>query len=474
MTSEKGTFGTQPSGARAAQGAALLSRMERVPLTRFHLRIALILGLGTFFDSFDTLAIAVAMTAILGTFGAGVETAGFLIAAGYLGQIVGAIGFGFVSERFGRKAAFIASSLLFGLLSLVAAFAWSMASLLVLRLIQGLGLGAEVPVATAMFNEFVRARARGKIVLIYESLFIWGILVASLTGGLLLAVFPPQDAWRYLFAIGAVPALTAIWAFFRLPESPRHLVHQGDLATASAIVERMEASCRIGTREWADEDPAVPVAAVAGPPTQFGELFAQNYLRRTAMLWCTWFTTFFVLLGLTTFLPTLLVRAGVTPSNASLLSAAVTVGDIVVVYLAAATLDHLGRRFWFTAGYVLALIGAASGVIAIGLAGMSGWVVLFVAGTILLIGVNINAPLILMYTAELYPTRMRAWATMVGSTVRGLSAVIAPIALGQLVARAGGIGWMFALFAAVLAVGLVVFARYGIETKQRTLEELAR
>jgi putative MFS transporter len=92
----------------------------------------------------------------------------------------------------------------------------------------------------------------------------------------------------------------------------------------------------------------------------------------------------------------------------------------------------------------------------------------------LLIGVNINAPLILMYTAELYPTRMRAWATMVGSTLRGLAAVIAPIALGQLLAHAGGIGWMFALFAAVLAVGLAVFARYGIETKQRTLEELAR
>jgi putative MFS transporter len=474
MTSGKGTFGTRRSGARAAESAALLGRMERLPLTRIHLRIALILGLGTFFDSFDTLAIAVAMTAILGTFGAGVETAGFLIAAGYLGQIVGAIGFGYVSERFGRKAAFIASSLLFGLLSLVAAFAWSVESLLVLRLIQGIGLGAEVPVAAAMFNEFVRARARGKIVLVYESLFIWGTLAASLTGGLLLAVFPPQDAWRYLFAIGAVPALTAIWAFFRLPESPRHLVHQGDLDTARAIVEQMEASRRIGRREWADEDPAVPVAAGAEPPTRFGELFAQNYLRRTAMLWCTWFTTFFVLLGLTTFLPTLLVRAGVTPADASLLSAAVTVGDMVVVYLAAATLDRLGRRFWFTAGYLLALIGAASGVIAIGLAGMSGWVVLFVAGAILLIGVNINAPLILMYTAELYPTRMRAWATMVGSTLRGLAAVIAPIALGQLLAHAGGIGWMFALFAAVLAVGLAVFARYGIETKQRTLEELAR
>jgi putative MFS transporter len=90
-----------------------------------------------------------------------------------------------------------------------------------------------------------------------------------------------------------------------------------------------------------------------------------------------------------------------------------------------------------------------------------------------LVGVNINAPLLYMYTAELYPTRMRAWATMVGSTLRGLSAVIAPIVLGQLIGGAGGIGWTFTLFAAVLAVGLAVFAANGIETKQRTLEELA-
>jgi putative MFS transporter len=474
MTIDKPPSSAAPTDDRAAEGAALLGRMERVPLTRFHLRIASILGVGTFFDSFDTLAIAVTMAAILGTFGVGVETAGFLIAAGYVGQIVGAIGFGFVSERFGRKAAFVASSALFGVLSLVAAFAWSVESLLVFRLVQGIGLGAEVPVAAAMFNEFVRARARGRIVLIYESLFIWGILAASLAGGLLLAAFPPHDAWRYLFAIGAVPALTAIWAYFRLPESPRHLVHKGDLETARATVEEMEASRRIGTPAPTGDDVVVPVAAIAEPRTRFGELFAPNYRRRTAMLWCTWFTTYFALWGLTTFLPTLLVRGGVAQSHASLLSAAVTVGDMIVVYLAAATLDRLGRRFWFTAGYLLALVGAAFGVIAIGLAGASGWVVLFIASATLLVGVNINAPLIYIYTAELYPTRMRAWATMVGSTLRSGSAVIAPIVLGLLVGRAGGIALMFALFAAVLAIGLAVFLRHGIETKQRTLEELAQ
>ncbi|MCU1615059.1 MAG: hypothetical protein JWO98_2599 [Frankiales bacterium] len=265
MTTGTGALGGQPSGARTAEGAALLGRLERLPLTRFHLRIASILGLATFFDAFDTVVISVALTAILGSFGASVETAGLLIAAGSLGQIVGATGLGYASERFGRRIAFIASSLLFGLLSLGAAFAWSIPSLLVLRLIQGLGLGAEVPVAAAMFNEFARARSRGRIALAYGSLFVWGGLAASLTAGVLLAVFPPQDAWRYLFAIGTVPALAALWACLRLPESPRHLVRHGDLATARAVVEQMEASRWVsGREETADDGAAVPVAPLVG------------------------------------------------------------------------------------------------------------------------------------------------------------------------------------------------------------------
>ncbi len=462
-----------------AEAAALLHRVEQVPFSRFHLRVAGILGVGTFFDSFDGLVLAVALTAILQSLGAPLSVAGVLIAASYVGQMIGAIGFGFVSERFGRKIAFIAASAIFGLLSLVAAFAWSIESLMLIRLLQGIGLGAEVPVAAAMFNEFVRAKARGRIVMIYESLFVWGILAASLVGGLLLAVFPPQNAWRYLFVIGAIPLLTSIWAYFRLPESPRHLLHKGDIDGARAVVESMEAQVRPGTPlDPAPEAPSAGASAagasVAEPRTRFGELFGAEYRGRTAMLWCTWFTTYFALWGLTTFLPTLLVRAGLSQSTAALLSGAITVGDLIAVYIAAATLDRLGRRFWFITGFALAIVGALLGVLGIGVLGISGWVVFFIAGATLLVGVNINAPLIYMYTAELYPTRMRAFATMVGSSLRSLAAVIAPIILGVLTTVPGGNVWMFALFGAVLAVGLAVFAKFGIETKQRALEELAR
>jgi putative MFS transporter len=322
-----------PTADRAAPhaGAALLDRVERIPVTRFHLRIASILGVGTFFDSFDALVLSVALTAILSSLGAPLSVAGLLIAAGYVGQIVGAVLFGVVSERAGRKVAFVAASALFGALSVVSALAWNAESLMVFRLLQGIGLGAEVPVAAAMFNEFVRARARGRIVLVYESLFVWGILGATLVGAVFLSVFPPEDAWRYLFLLGGVPVLTAVWAWFRLPESPRHLVHRGDLEQAEAVVAEMEASARRGGHVLEEPSPRT-VAPVAEPPTRFGELFSPAYRTRTLTLWCVWFTTFLPLGGFTSWMPALLTRVGgLPPATASLLTGAIVVGNLVVL-----------------------------------------------------------------------------------------------------------------------------------------------
>ncbi|WP_162831587.1 MFS transporter [Amycolatopsis thermalba] len=459
----------EPTAARATAAAALLARVERIPLTRYHLRVASILGVGTFFDSFDALILSVALTAVLTTLGAPLSVAGTLIAVGYVGQIAGAILFGVISERYGRKAAFVAASALFGLLALASAIAWNVESLMAFRLIQGIGLGAEVPVAATIFNEFVRARARGRIVLVYESLFVWGILGATLVGALFLSVFPPEDAWRWLFVISGVPVLTAVWAHFRLPESPRHLIHRGDLEAATEIVEAMEASARRGGRIL--EEPHKPADLRPEPPTRFGELFSRDYRGRTLALWCIWFTTFLPLGGFTSWMPTLLVRVGhLTPAVASLLTGGIVVGNLVALYVSASSLDKLGRRFWFAAGYGLALAGSIGG----GLLGATGWVALFVCGALVLFGVNINAPLAYLYTAELYPTRMRAWATMVGSTMRNLASVIAPITIGLLLGAAAGVVWSFALTAAVLLIGLLVMLRFGIETKQRPLEELAK
>ncbi|HEY2096695.1 MAG TPA: MFS transporter, partial [Pseudonocardia sp.] len=132
-----------------------MARLERLPFGRVHLRVAGLLGVGTFFDAFDSLVIATVLTVVISTFHVGFGSAGLLISAAYVGQFVGALTLGVVAERRGRRMAFILSLATFGVLSLVAALAWNFESLLVLRLLQGIGLGAEVPIAGALFNEFV-------------------------------------------------------------------------------------------------------------------------------------------------------------------------------------------------------------------------------------------------------------------------------------------------------------------------------
>lgn len=150
---------TAHDGMNAADNT--VARLERLPFGRTHLRVGALLGVGTFFDAFDSLIIAVVLTVVLTTFDVDFTNAGILISAAYVGQFIGAIVLGVVAERYGRRLGFVISLGTFGLLSLAVATAWNFESLLVLRLLPGIGLGAEVPIAGALFNEFVRGRSRG-------------------------------------------------------------------------------------------------------------------------------------------------------------------------------------------------------------------------------------------------------------------------------------------------------------------------
>jgi putative MFS transporter len=453
----------------------LLGRLEQLPFTRVHLRVASLLGAGTLMDAVDGQIVAVALTTILSSLGAPMSAAGPLIAAGFAGQMLGAIGFGMLSERLGRKTVYVVSSALFGSLSLAAAFAWNVESLAVIRFVQGIGLGAAVPVAAAMFNEFVSGRSRGRVVIIYESLFNWGILLTSVLGFLFLTVFPADVAWRYLLMIGALPVATAVCAAFRLPESPRYLLEHGQLDAAAAVVREMEVSAgRVSPTETSPIAGQIVEGAGARRPTRLGELFSPEYRGRTAHIACIWLANYFALWGFTSFMPALLVGAGFSRPLAALLSGAFNVIGLVMLYIVAATLDRWGRRFWFLAGHTLSVCGAVLGATAFIVLGSTNLPVLLLAGGAVMVGANINGNVAFVYTAELFPTRMRAWATMAGNSLRCLSAVVAPIVFGFLIAHGSvGIGMAFALSGLLMLTVLLVIARFGIETRQRSLEELA-
>jgi putative MFS transporter len=464
-----------PAGGTASppgEAGALIARLERLPFTRMHLGVAGMLGAGTLLDAFDSLIIASAAVVIATTMHLGLASVGVLISAAYLGQFVGALAFGGLSEMVGRRPAFIGALLIFGGLSLVTAAAWNYQSLLVLRFLQGIGLGAEVPIAGALFNELVRGRTRGRVVLLYESVYPWGILLAPLVAAGLYALVGQALGWRLLFVLGGLALVPAVVAWFALPESPRWLVEHGHPESAERVVRRLEASAR----RRQELPPVGPVALPSPRPTRFGELLAPPYRRRTLVSWTQWFTAYFVTYGLTTWLPTLYVRIGGLPVTSSLLLTSLSslVGNLPIAYLFALTADRVGRKPFFVGGFALAVLGAAFGLAVVVAGGHPHWPVLFASGLAMQVGVGCSSLGVYLYTPELFPTRMRAWATATGSSWNRIGAFIAPSVIGVLLGSGLGIGGVFAMFGVVAAAGGVVLARWGLETRRRTLEELSR
>jgi putative MFS transporter len=205
----------------------VVARLERLPTSRFHVHLAAMLGVGTFFDAFDALTIASALPVIFVTLHIGFVNSGILLSSGFASAIVGAAGFGLLSEVLGRKFAYVSALFLFGGATIATGFAQSWQQLLALRIVQELGIGGELPVAAAMMNEFIRGRTRGRVGGIYQSLFAWGTLLSPVVSLFILSIFGPALGWRVIFWVGGVTVPLAIYAIFRLPESPRWLAEKG-------------------------------------------------------------------------------------------------------------------------------------------------------------------------------------------------------------------------------------------------------
>lgn len=453
-----------PGGATAD----IEARLDRIPVTSRHRRIARVLAAGTFFDAFDSLALGVALTVIARSLGQGFLGTGVLISAGYLGQAIGALTLGAVTDRLGRRRTFLVAISVFSVLSIACALAWSLEALTVARLLQGVGLGAEVPIAATLVSEYAPARGRGRAVMLYQAIFAWGAFAAPLVGLVVFAVVPPTIGWRVLFILGLLPVLLVLLGRRALPESVRWLTSKGRVEEAEVIVDGLERAARDEGRTLHEP---TPVVADVARPTRLAEIFAPAYRRRTLLNGILWFTVYFVSYGYSVWLPSLYTTIGGLPvSQALWLTLAVGAAQLVVVYVFALTTDRLGRRPLFLAGFGVAILGAVLGVVLVAM-GHTGWSTLFLAGLLLAAGSYAPAAGLYVYIPELYPTRVRAWGTAAGSSMNRIASVIAPTIVGALLAGGFGLGAVFLMFGVVLLIGVAAMAAWGMETRGRSLEE---
>lgn len=224
--------------ADVQSNATLVARLERLPVTPRLMLIRVVVGIATFFDAYTVLAIAFAMPQLVSEWQLTPTEVGLIISAGYIGQIFGAVIFGSLAERFGRLKTLFFTILLFVSMDVMCLFAWSGASMMLFRFLQGVGTGGEVPVASAYINEFVGAEKRGRFFLLYEVIFPIGLMFAGMAGYFLVPVY----GWKAMFIVGLIPSVLTIPLRWLMPESPRWLATQGRTAEADAVVSMLERS----------------------------------------------------------------------------------------------------------------------------------------------------------------------------------------------------------------------------------------
>lgn len=457
---------TPVSTTMSSSAEMISARLERLPMSRWHIKARVAVGAVTFFDGFDQLMIAYSLPVLIPKWNLTPASVAWVIAIGGIGMLVGALGGGWLADRMGRLNVIIVSLALYAVMSLGMAFTDSLMLFLVFRFVQGIGLGAEVPVAATYIGEITKAHKRGRFVLLYEVIFPIGLVASAIVS----AWVVPRFGYQILFALGAIPILL-LPALFRLPESPRWLAARGRLDDADAAMRRIEAEIAGRRGELPEPRPITTTVAVDTSRGRFIEAFQGVYLRRTLMLAAIWGSAYFVNYGIASWLPTLYRTVfEVSVDTALHYSIFTTVAGLVGCLAVAFLIDNLGRRICITSSMVLcaALLFLLAGTGT----GSAVTVLLWSAGAALFVfAVNMA---LYVYTAELYPTRMRAIGCAIGGAAGRLGIIVGPLVLGGILDAGGTLTLVFGLFGLVALVGAIVVGLFATETREKTLEEISQ
>ena len=449
------------SGADAFHIAA---RLERLPLSPWHNTLRLVVGSANFSDAFDALTVAYVLPALIPLWHLHPADIGLLISTGYAGQVIGGIASGWLAERYGRVPLMVGNIVLFSLMSFACIFAGSYGSLLALRFLQGVGLGGEVPIANTYISEFAKSAKRGRFVLIQQLMFPIGLTAVALVGTFVV----PLLGWQWMFFFGAIPVLLALPMIRLLPESPRWLASRGRAEDADCMLSRIEA---LVSRGGAIPLPPIPahVPPAVSSVSRFGDLFRGLYLRRTLSLWVLWFCAYLLTYSITGWLPSIMRTVYHLPVRQSnLYGFIVNLVGLLVLLLAAFTIDRIGRKRAFSVGFLL----AALPLFVAAFTPNVGALMLVTLATLAFACMSMIPGALGMYTAENYPNHLRAIGSGASSISQRLSSVAGPYLVGLILPHYG-VGGVFGMFAVFAMLGGLTCALFSEETAGKTLEELS-
>jgi MFS transporter, AAHS family, 4-hydroxybenzoate transporter len=392
--------------------------IDRQPVSGFQIRVLLTCAAVLFLDGFDTQAMGYVAPALAKEWGLSKAALGPVFSAGLFGLMIGALVFGPLADRVGRKTIIILSTLTFGIGALATAMVQDVTTLLVIRFLTGLGLGGAMPNAIAMTSEFNPQRRRATMVMI----MFCGFSVGAAVGGMLAAGLIPKFGWRSVFIVGGVaPLIMVPILLLRLPESVRFLALHGN---APARVAELLARISPRTAFAADARFVINETPLAGLPVT--HLFREGRAATTLLLWIVFFMSLLDLYFLSNWLPTVLNDLGASVSEAVVIGSMLQVGGVAGTFALGSLID----RFSFRA-LALVYFGAVFAVGAIGQLSHSALLVtiaIFAAG-FCIVGGQIAANAL---AAAFYPTSVKAtgvgWALGIGR----IGSIVGPVVGGVL------------------------------------------
>lgn len=427
-------------------GATLSDRLDRLPFTRRHLRVLTGSGLGWALDAMDVGLISFIIAALAAQWSLQPYETAWIASIGFVGMAIGASVGGLLADRFGRRQVFAVTLLVYGLATGASALVSGLAALLVLRFLVGLGLGAELPVASTYVSEFAPARMRGRLIVILEAFWAIGWTVAALIGYF---VIPASEAgWRWAFALGAVPAAYALVVRWGLPESARWLERRGRGGDAETVVRSFEESAGLAGPPSAAATAPVAPAAASSVGSRLATLWAREFRVRTACLWLVWFCVNFSYYGAFIWIPSILVAQGYDLVRSFGFTLIITLAQLPGYAVAAWLIEIWGRRLTLS----VFLVGSAVSAVVFGTVGTEAGVI---ASGMALSFFNLGAwGALYAVTPEMYPTSLRATGSGWAAGAGRIASIIAPLMVPVLLA-VGGAPTLFAVFAAFFVVAAI-------------------
>ena len=419
-------------------------RLDRLPFAPAHRRLIIGSGIGWALDAMDVGLISFVMAALAKQWTLSDHQLSWIGSIGFVGMAIGASLGGLLADKLGRRQVFALTLLVYGLATGATALVTSVAALIILRFVVGVGLGAELPVASTLVSEFAPRRIRGRMVVALEAFWAVGWVLAALLGYFVIPRW--HDGWRYALAVGIVPTLYAVVVRRSLPESVRYLEgrDRDDEAEHSVCVfEESAGVAPVPTKEW---------TPAPGPRES---IWSRTYRGRTLALWIVWFCINLSYYGAFIWIPSLLVKAGFPLVKSFEYTLIITLAQLPGYAAAAWLIEVWGRRI------TLAVFLAGS-AIAAGCYGFSHSAAAIIASGCALSFFNLGAwGALYAVGPELYPTGLRGAGTGAAAAFGRIASMIAPLLVPVLIAwekthvAAGSHPLVFGVFAVAFVAAAI-------------------